>query len=259
MSRSEGADHGLRPDQRNFRKSALAGAFSFRDLGGLSTADGRRTRSGLVYRSNGLHQLTEGDIDAFRHELRIATVIDLRSPGEVARGGPGPLDALPLRRLNLPLVRDVDTGPLVGARDFTDHAERYRDYLRHAGPNLVAALSTIAGDGALPVVFHCTAGKDRTGVVAALLLGCLGVTDDEIVADYGAVNGERRRLVEFLHQVGEYTDLPEDHWLLDSRPETMAAFLTGLEDHGGPAGWALSAGLPEATLARLRTLLLEPH
>jgi hypothetical protein len=110
---------------------------------------------------------------------------------------------------------------------------------------------------ALPLVVHCTAGRDRTGVVAALLLGCLGVPVDDIVADYSATAGRRDQLLEFLCRRTDYADLPDGSPLLDTRPEVMARFLFELRDQGGPTGWALAAGLDPETLHRLRDRLLE--
>jgi protein-tyrosine phosphatase len=109
----------------------------------------------------------------------------------------------------------------------------------------------------LPLVFHCTAGRDRTGVVAAVLLGCLGVAPDDIVADYSAGAGEDGQMLEFLRRRADFGDIAEDDPVLDTRPEVMSAFLAELHP-GGPAGWALEAGLEPGTMDRLRDCLLEP-
>lgn len=207
-----------------------------------------------MFRSNGFHDLTPSDVAAFRDDLRISTIIDLRGPQEIAREGPGPLDGIDVRRLNLPLLDEATDHP--GA--FDDPAERYRGYLRVAGANVVRALETMADADALPLVFHCTAGRDRTGVVAAILLGCLGVDRADIVADYTAPEDGRRRMLEFLRGRADYADLNEDSPLLDTRPEVMAGFLAELDHHGGPAGWARNAGLDPEILVRLRDRLLEP-
>jgi protein-tyrosine phosphatase len=206
-----------------------------------------------VFRSNSLHDLTPSDVAAFRDDLRISTIVDLRGPQEIAREGPGPLDGIAVRRLNLPLLDEATDHP--GAYD--DPAERYRGYLRVAGDNVVRALTTMADADALPLVFHCTAGRDRTGVVAAILLGCLGVHTADIVADYTVPKDGRRLLLEFLRGRADFADLPEDSPLLDTRPAIMAGFLAELDDHGGPVGWALAAGLVPGVLDRLRGRLLE--
>jgi hypothetical protein len=148
----------------------LAGALNFRDLGGYHTVDGRRTRSGLVYRSNSLQELTQDDVARLRWDLRVATVLDLRSPKEIARDGHGPFMDEGVRYINIPVLHERNDSGRPGA---IAHGlvERYLSYLRAGGDNVVEALRTIAEDDVLPVVFHCSAGKDRTGVFAALLLG----------------------------------------------------------------------------------------
>jgi rhodanese-related sulfurtransferase len=231
---------------------ALAGAFNFRDLGGFATVDGRRTRSGLVFRSNSLHDLTPADVARFRDDLRIATIVDLRGPQEIAREGPGPLDGVAVRRLNLPLLDEATDHP----GDYVDPGERYRGYLRVAGHNVVAALETMADARSLPLVFHCTAGRDRTGVVAALLLALLGVAPDDIVADYTAGGGADGQMLDFLRRRADFADIGESNPVLDTRPEVMAAFLAELHP-GGPTGWAAEAGLNLRTVDRLRDALLE--
>ncbi len=233
----------------------LADAFNFRDLGGLPTADGRTVRAGRVFRSNCLVDLGAGDLEALRSQLRIATVIDLRGPAEAEREGPTAVDALALRVERLPLIDEKVTGP----GDITDLLTRYETYLKGAGASVVRALEVIADEGNHPVVFHCTTGKDRTGVVAAILLGCLGVAPEVIAADYGVSAGDPSALLAFIQRRKGFEALTDvNHPLLEADPKTMLRLLENLETrHGGAAAWALSAGLAPETLDRLRTTLLE--
>lgn len=232
----------------------LVGAFNFRDLGGHRTAAGRRTRPGRVFRSNSLQDLTAGDVRVLIDDLGLRTVIDLRGPDEIASAGIGPLQAEPVRYENLPLLDErVET-----AGQVADLGQRYRTYLDSFGAkNMVEALAVIADDAAHPLVFHCSAGKDRTGVLAAMVLGCVGVPADDIVADYCAMQDERGRLAAFLRRRPGYADLADHDPILDSRPETMRSFLAVLNDeYGGPRGWARAAGLAERDLGRLEAALL---
>jgi protein-tyrosine phosphatase len=238
----------------------LAGAMNFRDLGGYHTTDGRRTRSGLVYRSNSLQELTAEDIDILRQHLRVATVLDLRSPKEIERDGTGPFVEEALHYVNVPFLHETaDTGQ--PGRIAEGLVKRYLSYLQFASDNVVRALETIADEKVLPLVFHCSAGKDRTGVLAALLLGCLGVDRETVVADYAAKQHARDDIVEFLRRRPSYVDTVDDMdpSSLLSEPATMREFLRTLDErHGSARGWALDAGLPEEVLARLEALLLEP-
>lgn len=235
---------------------ALAGAINFRDLGGYYTADGRQTRYGRVFRSNSLQELTEADLTILRKRLSLATVLDLRSPQEIAHDGRGPLGCEPLRYVNLPMLqekRDYQPGRIEDGL-----IDRYFSYLHLARDNVAKALETVAEFQ--PVVFHCSAGKDRTGVLAALVLGCVGVESETVVADYAAKQNAREEMIAFLRRRPSYSGrlhrLPPG--ALDSEPETMRQFLHLLEEHyGGARGWARSAGVAERTLHRLEETLLE--
>lgn len=238
----------------------LVGAMNFRDLGGYHTADGRRTRYGRVFRSNSLQELTASDLEIIRDELRLKTVMDLRSPREIANDGLGPLEGECVRYVNFPMLHeDRDSGD-PGSMS-TGLVPRYLSYLEHARDNVVSALETIADQEAVPIVFHCSAGKDRTGVLAALLLGCVGVEPETVVKDYAAKQHERERIVEFLRRRPTMTDKIDrmNPAALGSEPETMQEFLRLLDEQfGGARGWVLHAGGSEEMLARLAENLLEP-
>jgi protein-tyrosine phosphatase len=247
----------LMPPLRSHDQLSLAGAFNFRDLGGHETADGRRTRYGRVFRSNSLQELTEADLQVIRERLRLLTVLDLRSAEEIARDGVGPLAHESLRYVNVPMLqekKDYESGGIEAGL-----VDRYFSYLQLAQESIVSALNTIAE--AQPVVFHCAAGKDRTGVIAALLLGCVGVEPETVISDYAVMHHAREELINFLRRRPSYIErldqLPPS--ALDSQPDTMREFLGLLnESYGGARSWALRAGLSEATLRGLERSMLEP-
>lgn len=231
----------------------LAGAFNFRDLGGLPASGGKTVRSGRVFRSNCLLDLDDADLDVVRSRLRIATVIDLRGPAEAAREGPTSLDGLALRTERLPLLDEQVTSP----GEMTDLLTRYRSYLTGAGDSIVRVLELLADEATHPVVFHCTTGKDRTGVVAAIVLSCLGVAPEVIAADYGASARDPGELLAFIGRRRGFEALTASNPLLGADPRTMLTFLETLEaGHGGAAAWAASAGVAPGTLPRLRAALL---
>lgn len=234
----------------------LAGAINFRDLGGYHTADGRRTRYGRVFRSNSLQELTEADLELIRGRIQLMTVLDLRSAEEIRHDGTGPLEHESLQYVNLPMLQEKRDYP--PGRIETGLVDRYFCYLELAQESIVRALETIAE--AQPIVFHCAAGKDRTGVLAALLLGCLGVDPETVISDYAVGHHAREELISFLRRRPSYIErldqLPPS--ALDSDPGTMRQFLGLLnESYGGARGWALVAGVPETTLRRLESTLLE--
>ncbi len=162
----------------------LDGALNCRDLGGLPTLDGRRVRQGRLYRSDSLHRASKRDVETL-HRLGVATIIDLRDADEVALNGRGRLALEPITYVNRPLrfnpaldaATDEASSPLV---------RRYRDYLDESGGAFVAVFDLLAETTTYPAVINCFFGKDRTGVVVALVLAALGVDRTAIVEDYAS-------------------------------------------------------------------------
>ena len=168
--------------------SLMEGARNFRDVGGHPTIDGKRVRTGLVYRSDRLSSLTDADMETFAH-LGIRTVIDFRP--EVEREMTGH-NRMPVGVEYLTFeIGDAAMAPQVRRAlqegDFTalpDLREGNRRLVRDFADELGAAIGMMADGAKLPLVFHCIGGKDRTGMTAVLLLSILGVPEDLVRADY---------------------------------------------------------------------------
>jgi protein tyrosine/serine phosphatase len=249
------------PMQPRERLIDLAGAFNFRDLGGYPAAGGRVTRWGRLFRSDTLHELTPTDVDVLR-SLGLATIVDLRTSRELDRTGRGPMASEPVVYRHLSVIREGEGEAMaVPAEPGEELSARYLWYLEHGREPLVEALALVADGDRLPLVFHCAAGKDRTGVLAALVLDVLGVDREIIVADYVVTAGrmelilaryrEDARLAETMAKVPAYRFSVE--------ADTMERFLAGLHDRfGGARGWAVSAGVDPDVLDRMGDLLLEP-
>jgi protein-tyrosine phosphatase len=237
----------------------MEGCFNFRDLGGYPTRDGRWTRPRRLYRADGPHALTDQDIAALR-SLSLATVIDLRTADEAAQRGTYVSVLAEVSTHHVPLMDVVpDPEELERWTDPNAVAAHYIDMLGTA-TTAVAEITTIVSDrDAYPAVFHCSAGKDRTGVVAALILGMAGVTDDAIVYDYALSQGAMPRLVE--HLMAKHPDAAERLQqvapaMLAAAPETMSAFLQTLhETYGSFEHFAAAIGRT-AEARELRALLL---
>ena len=231
--------------------------FNFRDVGGYRTAAGRTVRWRRLYRSDSLHALTEPDREAFE-ALGIRTVLDLRRPAEIERDGRVP-DWNGLRWHNLYLQhRDWTYAPYRRGTDLARYlADRYRDMAEESASGLAAAVDLIADPAAAPLVVHCAAGKDRTGVLCALTLCLLGVPDDDVTADYALSSANLRRyLTTVLAENPEYYE--PDELPLDTPVEAMRLFLAELRaEHGTVEGYLTAAGLPPARLQHLRNHLLE--
>ena len=242
----------------------LAGAFNFRDLGGYATQDGRRVRSGLLYRSDTLHRLTDADVELLRG-LELRTVIDLRAADELEEHGPGRLGGNVVVVHNLPMFDDTRTLAIDGlaAEDAIGKlAELYVRMLERGGPALARTVELLAAPDALPAVFHCMAGKDRTGIVAAVLLQAMGVADDVIAKDYAISTGALRRAYEWWREQAPESERPASRlpdWILASQAGTMLRFLGELRArHRSARGLLTDIGVDPPTLDRLAATLLEP-
>lgn len=235
----------------------LDGCLNFRDVGGYPTSDGRTVRWRQVFRSDALHHLTRQDIAHLREEIGLGTVIDLRSSAELRSEGRGPLAQEPVAFHHLPLYDGQEVRSSASA-DMT-LMDRYFLLAEFAKQPIARVITTLAASDA-PAVYHCAAGKDRTGVVSAVLLGLLGVPEAIIVADYAATRENLDAIVERLMSTEGYQEmlsaLPPD--TMHAEPDTMAGFLTRLHDaHGSMAGYARSAGVSEESIDALRARLLE--
>jgi protein-tyrosine phosphatase len=250
-----------------FRKSderrtvSLDGVHNFRDLGGYP-ADGGVTRWERVYRADGLQLLTREDLAELRRR-GLGMVIDLRSAQEVADRGTFPTEQHAVAFHHLPVIDK--TWQQMEIPDFDDDVEflmwAYRDMLRVGANEFAAALTLIASAGSTPLVFHCAAGKDRTGLLAALLLSILGVPDEHIAADYSltAVGMERLRAwatAQSPEGAAAIAGAPSRYFA--SPPEVMVALLSELrEDHGSVVNFVRSIGASEDTINSLRTQLID--
>jgi protein-tyrosine phosphatase len=242
----------------------LRGACNVRDLGGRRTADGRVVRCGLVFRGDSPHRL-DGDDVAVMQGLGITTVIDLRRHDEVARFGRGPVAAWAPVVVHLPLGPEPDADaatPTANAGRVADLGTLYRGIITDHGGELALLFAMLAKRRTLPVLVHCFAGKDRTGVVAALLLSLLGVPDDDVVADYAASAAVRARFwalagdeLGAMRPSGEPTS-PDDA-RFDADADTMRCFLDWLRDrHGGAEGYLRRNGVLRADIQALRSRLV---
>jgi len=240
------------------RSIAFTDVFNFRDLGGYRTLDGRTVRWGRLYRSDDLSRLRPADAQRFL-ALGIRTVVDLRRPNEVAADGRVPsLDGCAYHHVHL-------THPPWPNRHFADTAERtefvlerYRELAVKAGEGVGRTLRLIADADAAPLVFHCIAGKDRTGVLAALTLCLLGVPDETIADDYTL--SEAAEPASWAYLTRDRPDKQADRWthITVSPRQGMLGFLAELrERYGSVEAYTESVGVTGDHVAAMRAHLLE--
>lgn len=234
------------------------GAHNFRDLGGLPTEDGGHIRPGLLFRSDTVQELTDSDVDVLVHRLGLRLVIDLRAAAEVEREGRGLLAGFPVHHVNLPLdSKDDRPIPDLAADTLVQH---YLGYLAVSAGALAQVFRLLA-DGQLPAVVHCAAGKDRTGLTAALVLRAVGVPVDVVAEDYARSASAVPQILARLRRLPSYADRidllpPEVH---ACQAETMAEFLAAVDEQfGSVPGFLRDAGLGPDVVDRLRIRLVEP-
>jgi protein-tyrosine phosphatase len=243
------------------RKLVLDGCFNFRDLGGYPTADGRHTRWRRLFRADGLSRLTDDDLAALG-ALGIVTVIDLRTELEADTQGRFPQDVDGVTYHHLPL-----TDTLPGEEESADWdrsafvAERYLAMVSEGTDTVTAAVRLLADPARHPAVFHCSVGKDRTGVLSALVLGFLGVPDDVIVADYAlSYEAMVQILASLKERYPEAGEIVERYRpvILSAEPASMAGFVAGVRAaYGSFDGLAATLGLT-TEIESLRTEFVAP-
>ena len=242
------------------RRIEMDGSDNFRDLGGYPTLDGDHTRWGRVFRSDRLNELSADDLATW-DSLGISHVFDLRSQGEVDESP----DRLPSRvsSTHLPMSSDVAQGRSMYHRIMdgdlesiseTDMADGYVRMLDNFGASFLEIVNHLASGEAF--VFHCTAGKDRTGVAAMVLLGVAGVADSYILDDYEISERFRdpQRLVPFKDRLREEGHDPEDFAaMFGSLRGVMRQTLDRLYDGWGSVeNYLLTQGATAETLERAR-------
>jgi protein-tyrosine phosphatase len=243
------------------RHVALQTAHNFRDLGGYPTLDGRSTKWGVAYRSDALYSLSAPDW-AVLDARGVRHVIDLRSNNEWETRGRFRDDLYPVTLHHFPVLdipwADDDTPDVDTAYEFLMWA--YPEMIRKGGHRLAAAVETVASVDE-PVVFNCAAGKDRTGLVAMLILSSLGVPDDVVVADFELSNEGLTRLRTWAES--------HDSNLKERLGNAPAAFLDAdgralrdlmtrwASEHGSIRDFALSLGVSREAMEKLRARLLD--
>ncbi|QEW19021.1 Tyrosine-protein phosphatase precursor [Marinibacterium anthonyi] len=236
--------------------SGTRGTHNFRDLGGIPLPGGRKTPGAAVYRSCALQA---ADADALGGLLPCAPalVIDLRSEAEIA-AAPGPLAAFP-DRIHVPVFEGLAPVTAVLSQDpGLTLSNRYIMALTAAPKAFVRVLTAMAGVECGAVVFHCTAGKDRTGLVAALLLDLLGAAPGDIARNYSDTTRHAPGLLDRLRAQALARGAPPTivDRLLAARDDDMLSVLAHLRRaHGGAEGYLLAGGMKAADVERLRDRL----
>lgn len=253
------------------REVAWEGFFNARDLGGLPTRDGRVTRRGAFIRSADLRFVTEAGWRS-AYDAGVRTVVDLRNDDEVhPHAGPGltalggsaffaaadPIAAVPpgIDTVHLPLdgVEDVAFWRYLNAERLNGTPLYFRPFLERKPERCAAAVAAVAHARPGGVIFHCGGGRDRTGLLALLLLALVGVEPEVIAADYEQSVEPRRALLAVL---GHDDDVAGYHQALADKGTTARAVVLATLEGFDAETYLWSAGLSAEEVGRIRSRLL---
>lgn len=239
----------------NARLLKLKGAFNVRDIGGYAAAEGQTVQKGRFLRADGLHRLTTDDQEAI-WGAGVRIVIDLRHQYE--------LDTKPnvfaaserIAYHNISLINPTTTATM----NIRCLGDMYVSMLNECGPLLREVFERMVEAEGAGVLFHCTAGKDRTGVIAGLLLDLAATPRSVIVADYAETEVNLAPIMDVLRQ-DRPSQIPAEMYeiFLGSAPENMEMMLDHLyETFGGAESYLAQIGLSEAQISGLKRMLLQP-
>jgi protein-tyrosine phosphatase len=231
------------------RHIPVGGTYNLRDVGGYPTHGGGSVRWRTLFRCDGLQRLDVHGV-AWLAGLDLRTIVDLRADIEVEQA-PSAVAGLQARTVRAPMVRDLAVLPV------SDLSAIYRYMVEECGDSIGAAVRELCAPGALPALVHCSAGKDRTGIVIALVLAALGVPDEIIGADYALssvyLDPESTAAIGRLKASG----LSVSSELLASPPVLILEVLAWARAAGGGSvdGYLIRHGVDVSDLAALRSAL----
>ena len=242
------------------RRHAVAGLYNLRDTGGYRAAGGT-SRWGKLLRSDALHRIDATGRDRLA-EIGVAHIIDLRGGDERATA-PSAVDGLEVTVHHLPVFDDAD--PAAQATTHVGLVPVYDHIVDERGAQLVDAIRVIiAADDDDAVLVHCTAGKDRTGLVVAFALAAAGGDRDDVVADYAATAENLRgewsdAMTAVFEQRGIELTAGMVELITESPAEVLEALLERIDrEHGSISAYLLAHGLTPTELERLTAVIIDP-
>ena len=239
------------------RRIVLEGAVNFRDQGGYPTENGRFVRWRRLFRSDSLHDLTESDVQTITGTLGLTTIVDLRSINSVLEDGRGLLALSGIAYHNYPFLERRGIEPPTSGSDPGERLTAiYQWILLNAGTLMAQAFNALAQDVNQPALFHCNAGKDRTGVLGATLLSVLGVSREDVVADFLMTNEVIDGILARIKKMPGFQDSTRDG-IMAPQP-AIEKFLDVIEsEFGGPESYLLRHGVHQEIINGFKESMLE--
>ena len=239
------------------RRIVLEGAVNFRDQGGYPTENGRFVKWRRLFRSDSLHDLTESDVQTITGTLGLTTIVDLRSISSVLEDGRGLLALSGIAYHNYPFLERRGIEPPTSGSDPGERLTAiYQWILLNAGTLMAQAFNALAQDVNQPALFHCNAGKDRTGVLGATLLSVLGVSREDVVADFLMTNEVIDGILARIKKMPGFQDSTRDGIMAPQ--SAIEKFLDVMQrEFGGPESYLLRHGVQQETINVFKESMLE--
>ncbi|MCH8800245.1 MAG: tyrosine-protein phosphatase [Chloroflexi bacterium] len=235
----------------------LEGCVNFRDLGGYPTASGRTVKWRRLFRADSPNSLTEADVQTVTGSLGVVSVVDLRSNSGTVNDGRGLLALAGIGYHQFPLLERRGFLPPTSGEEVEKRlTDMYEWVLRNAGTLLAQAFTALAQPVNQPALFHCSAGKDRTGVLSATILDVLGVSREDIVDDYLMTNDVIDAILARLHEMPGF-----EHSTREGIMAPKAAIEKYLDvtqsEFGGSEAYLLHHGVQQGVIDDFRDSMLE--
>ncbi len=245
------------------RMLPFTGAFNFRDLGGYPTNDDRHIKWRTLFRADALHRLPDEELDQLA-EIGMRSVLDLRTKGEVDNGHL--VDGTRgIRHFHFPVLNERWERKELDPNAPADQVlgSLYVEMLDVGANALRDSVQTVANAENIPAVFHCAAGKDRTGVLAAMIMTLVGVDRELIIADYAISGRNMDSLVERLKKdspesLSSMNDQPKAY--LAAPPAAMRHLLEHIDTrYGSVRAYCAEIGIDDETVSQLKETILAPN
>jgi protein-tyrosine phosphatase len=244
------------------RHLKFGSVMNFRDIGGYPAEGGHTVAWRRVFRCGEFRNMTQDDFKRLTNELGVVSVIDLRSGPELENNGKGLLEGSEIKYCNIAFMTDDDPGANASRyAHCTNMGEFYLEMARQKvyGRRITEALEIIAEPENHPLVFHCAVGKDRTGMLASVLLSLLGVAEKDIIEDYALSEPYMDELLPKLKNNPPKNDPPLDipEYFWKASPESMKLFLSTLrQEYGSVKQYVAAMGGKPDLAERLAKALL---
>jgi len=244
--------------QKMERRITLEGCVNFRDLGGYRTGDGRTVKWRRLFRSDSPSSLTDADVQTVTESLGLVSVVDLRSnAGTTSNDGRGLLAESGIGYHQFPFLEARGLLPPTSGEEVEKRlTDMYQWILMNAGALVAQAFATLAQPVNHPALFHCSAGKDRTGVLAATTLDVLGVAREQIVEDFLATNEVIDAILDRLKGMHGFANSTREGIMAPR--VAIEKYLDGTQsEFGGSEAFLLHHGVHQSTIDNFRESMLE--